>query len=463
MQKRLSSDRPPGSRRAGRTGAALALFALALSGCMSLKENKIVQTTPGKVTIRTVLCASNYAKVSGLPDCNKDSVFEIHNNTADATAAKDGQLLVGFRVALGANGPDSFQSKDGVAVFTKSPTYTGELRRLLPPAAGQQWIGYISNFGHYDPAGLRILELEPDFTLPAAGSSAPLQWRTVVGFREGNPAAPNPNAAVSCSDDLVNVNPCLESPPLDRARVDLTQPVSDFAVLGGATTTAFAGTTAVLPFKLRYSDGAKLGRRSFSLSARTQLPQLSAKTAPTLSLDSDATSDTTVQVQLPAGAPAGRFAVALTAAIGSPPVERAAAGTIEVVAVPQVGSKPPLPASGNVDFGFVTPRSGAGRKVTRMAVTGVPAGGTVRVTCRGGGCAFKTKAIKGRRTVNLAKTFRSRTLRPRTVVRLAITGPNRIAKEFTFTIRSGPRKVLVASRCRPPAAKTALRCAPSGS
>ncbi|MEY2513575.1 MAG: hypothetical protein QOJ89_933 [bacterium] len=462
MEKRLRSDRAAANWRAGRTGAALALLALALGGCVSLKENKIVQTTPGKVTVRTVLCASNYAKVAGLQDCNKDSVFEPHNNAADATQAKDGQLLVGFRVPLGVDGPESFASKNGVAVFTKSPTYGGELQRLLPPASDHQWIGYISGFGHYDPAGLRILELEPEFTLPMSGTNRPIGWRTVVGFRAGDPAAPNPNAPVSCGDDLANPNACFESPPLTKAREDLTAAVSDFAVLGGSSTTAFAGTTAVVPFRLRYSDAAKLGRKSFSLSARTELSQASATVTPTLSMDADTTTDVKAQVQLPASTPAGRYAVGLAARIGTPAVARVATGTIVVVAPPpQNGSKPPLAASGNVAFGFIATRSG-GKKVTRMVVTAVPAGGTVTVKCRGRGCAFKSKAMTGRRTVSLAKQFRGRTLRPRTVVTLRITGPNRIGKEITFTIRGKGRRVLVATRCRPPGAKKALSCASSG-
>ncbi len=65
VEKRLGSDRPAPVWRAGRAGAALALVALAVSGCMSLKENKVVQTTPGKVTIRTVVCASNFAANKG--------------------------------------------------------------------------------------------------------------------------------------------------------------------------------------------------------------------------------------------------------------------------------------------------------------------------------------------------------------------------------------------------------------
>jgi len=457
VQKQLRSDRPAANWRAGRTGAALALFALALSGCMSLKENKIVHTTPGKVTIRTVVCASNYAKAAGPQGCDKDSVFEPHNNPGDATDIKDGQLLVGFRVPLGVDGPESFQSKDGVASFTKSPTYTSELRRLLPPAVDQQWIGYSSNFGHYAPSGLRTLELEPDFTLPASGAGRPFKWRTVVGFREGDPAAPNAAAPVSCSDDLVTPNPCLESPPLNKAREDLTEPVSDFAVLGGGTT-AFAGTTAVVPFKLRYADAAKLGRKTFSLSARTLLPQTSARTSPTLSMDPDTTTEVKVEVQLPASTAAGPHPVELRAGIGAPAVVRVAAGTIVVEPLPQRVSKRLLPAAGIVSFGFIGPRSGGGKKVARMTVANVPADGAVTVKCQGRGCAFRSKTVKRRRTVSLAKLFRGRTLRPRTVVRLRIAGPNRMGKEITFTIRA-KQSTLVKTRCRPPGAKKALECA----
>ena len=238
MEKRLGSDRPAPVWRAGRAGAALALVALAVSGCMSLKENKVVQTTPGKVTIRTVVCASNFAANKALAECGPANLFAVDNNRADATAAKKGQLLVGFRVPTGAEGPASFSTKSPAIAFTKSDTYAGELRRLFPPPADQQWIGYISAVGDYDPKGTRVLEMEPEFTLPASATGAPFRWRTVVGFREGGDAA----APVSCPQPDPNVaNRCIESPADNRIRTDEVNAVSDFDVLGGATTDRVPG------------------------------------------------------------------------------------------------------------------------------------------------------------------------------------------------------------------------------
>jgi hypothetical protein len=454
MEKRLTSDRPAAVWRVGRTGALVALVALALSGCMSLKENKVVQTTPGKVTIRTVVCASNYAMTKGVPECGPGNLFAIDNNRADATAAKKGQLLVGFRVPIGTDGPLGFSTKGPVIAFTKSDTYAGELRRLYPPPTDQQWVGYISAVGDYAPAGPRLLEMEPEFTLPASAAGSPFRWRTVVGFREGGDAA----APVSCPQpDPKVANRCIESPADARIRTDEVNAVSDFGVLG-TTTTAFPGTIAVVPFKLRYADAADLGRKSFSLSARTQLPATSARALPgTLAANPDSTAEVLVQVPVPTSTPAGRYQVALVGAIGSPELTRAGTGTIVVEPLPQQGDTPPLPAAGKIDFTFLKVRGG--RKVARLKVTKVPAKGTVSATCRGRGCAFRSKTVKGRRTVSLAKRFRGRTLRPSTVILVRIAGPNRISKEITFTIRKGGQKTAAKQRCRPPEAKKTLRCA----
>ncbi|MGH2943696.1 MAG: hypothetical protein ACRDLN_13080 [Solirubrobacteraceae bacterium] len=428
---------------------------------MSLKANQASQTTPGKVTISAVVCASKYAHGSSpdWTDCQPGNIFASDNFRADATSVADGQLLVGFRVPLGAEGPESFPSKDASASFTRSESYTSELGRFFPPPADQRWIGYISTVKHYDPASAsRSLGFDAEFTLPVAAGGAPFagpfRWRTVVGFRQGDPAAP-----VTCNDN-VSGNPCFDSPTPDAVPTDVPNAVSDFGVLGGATTTAFAGTTAVVPFKLRYSDAAKLGEKSFSFSATTELPRTSAKPdRQTLSADADSTSEVAARVPVPASTPAGRYDVTLTGGIGSPVVTRAATGAIVVEPVPQQGSKPaPLPAAGTVNFGFIRPRKGTGRKVARMVVTGVPAGGTVTARCRGRGCAFKTKAVKRRRVVNLAKQFRGRTLKPLTVITVRISAKNRIAKEIRFTIRK-VQTPAVKVRCRPPGSKKTLSCA----
>jgi hypothetical protein len=455
MQKRLTRGRPAAAWQRRRAEAVLAVIALALSGCMSLKENKVTQTTPGKVTIRTVVCASNYARTAPLPECGPTNLFAADNNRADAKTAKKGQLLVGFRVPIGADGPGSFSTKSPVVGFTRSETYAGELRRLFPPPADQQWIGYISAVGDYDPAGFRVLEMEPEFTLPASAAGSPFRWRSVVGFREGADAA----APVSCPQPDPSVpNGCIESPAENRIRTDEANAVSDFGLVGGATIAVFPGTTAVVPFKLRYLDGAHLGRQSFALLARTVLPRTSARSAPQTLANPDATTEVNTQVPVPTNTPAGRYAVTLTSAIGSPAVTRAATGTIVVQPLPQRGNAPaPLPAAGKIDFTFRKVRAG-GRKVTRMVATEVPAKGTVAVRCRGRGCVFTSKTIKGRRTVSLARHFRGRTLRPITLVTVRIAGPNRIAKEISFTIRKG-LKTVARKRCRPPGAKKTLPCA----
>jgi hypothetical protein len=88
----------------------------------------------------------------------------------------------------------------------------------------------------------------------------------------------------------------------------------------------------------------------------------------------------------------------------------------------------------------------------------VPAGGNVAVTCRGGGCAFRSKTIKQRRQVKLTALFRHRKLKSRTVVEIGVTAPNYIGKVFTFTMRK--KKLAPASKfkCLPPGANKALPC-----
>jgi hypothetical protein len=437
----------------GRAACALTLLALALSSCMSLKENTVVQTTPGKVTIRTVVCASNYANVES--ECAAKNVFATHNNQADANQDKTGQLLVGFRVPIGVTAPTSFSTKDPAVSFTRSATYARELKRLFEPPPDQQWIGYISAVGDYKPTGPRLLAMEPEFTLPEGAAGTAFRWRSVVGFREGADAA----APVSCPQPPGSTaNPCIESPAEARIPSDeVTTAISDFGVVG-ATTTAFPGTTAVVPFKLRYSDAARLGRQPFSFRASTALPRTNARAPGQILANPNDSTEVQVQVPVPTGTAAGRHEVTLRGGIGSPPAVREATGTIIVAALPQQGDKPPpLPAVGRVKFAWLPTRS-RGLRFTRLVATDVPSGATVTVRCRGGGCPPRSKPIKRRRsTVSLSRQFRGRTLRRRAVVTIRIAARNRIAKEFTLTIR-GPVEPDPKVRCRPPGGTKALRC-----
>jgi hypothetical protein len=466
MQEQRAASRPAAVLRRAVAGAALASLAMALTGCLSLRSNDASQTTPGKITIKAVVCASNYKHV-GAPnwtDCQpgktgKDILFD-DNTREDAMTKSFGQILVGFRVPRNTIGPQAFASKDGTR-FTLSPSYTTELHRLFAPSADQQWLGYISTVRDYDPANEsnRVGELSVDFMLPTPTGGTPLatfRWRQVVGFRQGG----NADAPVVCGDDPIGKF-CVDSPRRAVVSDDLKTDVSDFAVLPGTSTTAYAGTIAVVPFTVRYADGAALGTKSFSLGASTELPQTAANTDPrTINADSNTSTRVTARVPIPANTPEGQYAVSLTAATGVPAITRSSTARIVVESVPLQASGAPPPSTNRAEVAFRVRSMGAsGTRVRRLAVRKAPAAGTITVTCRGSGCAFRSKTIKRRRTATLTPLFRHRKLRPRTVVRIRVGAPNFIGKVFTFTVPKSERPPSTKVRCLPPGAKRALPCA----
>lgn len=87
------------------------------------------------------------------------------------------------------------------------------------------------------------------------------------------------------------------------------------------------------------------------------------------------------------------------------------------------------------------------RFVTLSARRGVPAGATIRVTCSGRGCPFKSKTLKQRKnatTVSLTKLFNRKVgrrtvaakLRVKAKVEVRITAPSTIGRYRLLTIRS---------------------------
>jgi hypothetical protein len=456
MHERRTGSQATAARRRGCVGAALALLAMTLSGCLSLKANSASQTAPGKVTIKAVVCASKYDAPLDWTDCQANNVLLKDNSRQEATQDGPGQVLVGFRVPAGAIPPPSFSSKDGATSFAVSPTYTSELQRLFPAPADQQWNGYISpvkEYKHTLPAN-RVGELNVDFGLPKSADGTPLptfRWRQVVGFRQGS----DENAPVVCGDDPIGKY-CVDSPPHAQISDDVTTNVSDFGVLPGTGPTVYAGTTARVPFQLRYSDKASLGRKAFSLTATAALPNAGVLADPrSIDASPNSNSPASVLVRVPPGTPGGRYTVTLSAAIGSPPVTRANTATVFVQPLPP--GPAPTPILSPVDNDFTT--TPAGTKVHLLVVKKVPTGGVVSVRClRGRGrCPFKSKTIKNRRTVKLTKLFRGRTLRPGTVLEVSITADRRIGKVVQYKVRKGlsPTKDTL---CAPPGTSKPLSC-----
>jgi hypothetical protein len=461
MQQRRAASPAAAVRRGGCVGAALALLTMTLSGCLSLKSNEASQTTPGKITLKAVVCASKYNRAApDWLDCQpgaggKDILFR-DNTRQDATTPGFGQLLAGFRVPRGSVGPPTFATKD--TSFQLSPSYTTELQRLFPASADQQWIGYISQVKEYNPttAATRAGDLNVEFRLPPPVGGTPIatfRWREVVGFREGG----NADAPVVCGDDPIGKY-CVDSPPHSDLSNDLKTDVSDFGVAPGTGTTAYAGTTAVVPFTVRYSDGAGLGAKGYSLGASTEVPKTNATTDPaTMNASPNSSTRATARVPIPADTPPGQYTVSLSAATGAPAVVRSNSARILVVPVPiRASGSPPSTNRALVDYRW-TPTA-TGTRVDSLGVRRVPAGAKVAVACRGGGCAFRSKTIKQRSRAKLTALFRHRKLKPRAVVEIGITAPNYIGKVFTFTMRSKKRAPAGKFECLPPGAKKALPC-----
>ena len=104
---------------------------------------------------------------------------------------------------------------------------------------------------------------------------------------------------------------------------------------------------------------------------------------------------------------------------------------------------------------------GATGRFTALTVRSVPAGATVRVTCKGKGCRKKKIVKKVRRATSRYRVGRlmrrNNRLRPRALVEVRVTAPNRIGKVFRFRIRAF-KPPSTKTLCLPPGAKKPRRC-----
>ena len=94
-----------------------------------------------------------------------------------------------------------------------------------------------------------------------------------------------------------------------------------------------------------------------------------------------------------------------------------------------------------------------------LSVSGVPAGGTVEVTCHGGGCPFADRSFSpGGGTVNLEPSLAGAGLHPHSMLEIEITAGDEVGKVATFTFESGAQPTL-AEACLLPGATRPTRCA----
>jgi hypothetical protein len=104
--------------------------------------------------------------------------------------------------------------------------------------------------------------------------------------------------------------------------------------------------------------------------------------------------------------------------------------------------------------------SGAYTRAEELSVSGVPAGGDVKVICHGGGCPFGSNSFSAGSAgkVNLEPSLKRSKLRPAATLELEITNTNYVGEITTFRIVSGAQPI-ERRLCLPPGASKPSRCA----
>ena len=357
----------------GRRERLLALLlgacALLLPGCVVIKSQDAAQLDSiGKIRLTTVLCASQQGRSGS--QCDDDG--NANQNASNDSSTTETQLLLAYRVPAGTTAPATFANTDtqpatapaASLTFTRSPSYEDELDEVLPPPAGQEWVGYLSSpFKYTYDTGLQWgsqptaqqITVQPQLTLPVGADGAPFKgpfaYRAIAGWRRSNtgasaPAGTTSSRPVRCTADPTTAGSatdteCADSPAKATIATNLELATRDAGIVGGPAVTASHGTTARVPFSFRFAGTLSAQTPlSFSLTAGTTLPGATA-TPSRGSVTVTGDSSTDVDVTVPVGdrvAP-GDYVVSLTATL--PNGQQRTQQRVITVAGPPVAATPP--------------------------------------------------------------------------------------------------------------------------
>jgi len=305
------SRRAPLTRLAIALGMALAV--LGLAGCVRIVGVTASQHPLDDVAVTVVVCAVDDA------GCPRGAL-------ALRASTGIGQALLGFRIPAASEPPASFSSSDpaGVVAFSQDPGFTAELERLAPAGPGRRWVGYLSNPLSYTAnGGPQRFTATARFTLLQGPDGAPFprpfHYRVVAGSRisQGNLSPARPVVCGSALDaaSADNSTVCANSPPAGEIGADLAVQTRDAGVLAGAAQSSAApGALAALPFTIAYSGAGGVAAPRLSLSASTTLPGATVTATPNVVIPpADGSVRALVTVEVPGGAPPGRYEVRLTA------------------------------------------------------------------------------------------------------------------------------------------------------
>jgi len=96
----------------------------------------------------------------------------------------------------------------------------------------------------------------------------------------------------------------------------------------------------------------------------------------------------------------------------------------------------------------------AGLRVKQLVVRRVLADATIQLRCTGRGCPFKIKTFtirKARARISLHRHFKGRVLRPRAVIEVRVTAPERLGRVRRYSVTpSAPPDIVIRSLCLDP-------------
>ncbi len=298
------------------TGAAVALSAVALSGCVVFQSRPTAAQTGiiGAVRITIHVCAS---QSSGSPpgSCTYEG-----NSNSDAQTDPS-QLFLGFRVPKGATAPTSFKAAGGALQFKLNRSYTSELQRLAE-RPGQEWFGYTSRyFAYSSTSGRQSFNAKVAFGLPhvhGAPFASPFRYQVVVGGRQHS-GHPHAKAPINCGTSLTSGSAgpnygfiCVDDPPPTALDVGYKLQTRDATIIGGKAVRVARGQSGLAHFELEFA-GVSIPAARFTFHATSTIR--GASTTPSVKQmipPSNSTSAIAVTVSVPAGAHAGTYSVTLT-------------------------------------------------------------------------------------------------------------------------------------------------------
>jgi hypothetical protein len=314
-------------------GSALAASAVALSGCVVFQSDPTAKQKGviGPVVVTVKVCASQMGNSSPPPG----SCTNSNGNSNHAASTDPSQLFLGFRVPKGSGAPPSFKATTGPTTggpqlhFTASAPYTDELKRLDKAPAGQEWIGYTSEYFSYDSTtGQQSFATKVKFGLPRKANGAPFKgpftYLTVVGGRQyaGSQIKPSPDEPIDCEDSLTTGfgGPgtdfdwvCIDDPSPSAISIAAALLTRDAGIVPGKPVSVAPGKAASARFKFEYAGSATPSAK-FTFGATTTVKGASA--APnikTLTPTSNSTTPVAVSVKVPSAAHTGNYVVKLIA------------------------------------------------------------------------------------------------------------------------------------------------------